>query len=146
MFGFKATLSGTEALLRGLQVLATPSLLLFIGLLLLLPRIRWLKRTGSRAGNKRPTKLPLFGYALSVPASHPWKTFAEWGKTLGEFSSHAPLIGAVTHQSHHAGGILPLTVLGSTLIVINSAEVARDTMDKRGAIYSDRRRSVVLDM
>ena len=41
-----------------------------------------------------------------------------------------------------AGDIIYLNVLGNDVIVLNSVEDAREIMDKRGALHSDRPRSI----
>ncbi|TFK41770.1 cytochrome P450 [Crucibulum laeve] len=66
-----------------------------------------------------PRKLPFIGNLLDIPTSLEWEVYARWGK---EFNS--PL--------------LHLDVGGSTLIVINSAKIAIDLLEKRSSIYSDR--------
>lgn len=39
---------------------------------------------------------------------------------------------------HCVGDICSVTVLGQTIILLNSAQIACDMLDKKGAIYSDR--------
>ncbi|KAF8177409.1 cytochrome P450 [Pholiota molesta] len=58
-----------------------------------------------------------------MPTEHPWLTFSKWNKT-------------------YVGGLIFLDIMGSPFITINSAEIARDLLDKRSAIYSDRPVSV----
>ncbi|TFK46440.1 putative monooxygenase [Heliocybe sulcata] len=65
-----------------------------------------------------PRGLPLVGNALQVPQKHTWLKFSEWAKEYGD--------------------LVYLKVLGQPYIVINSAIVAKDLLDKRSAIYSDR--------
>lgn len=40
------------------------------------------------------------------------------------------------------GDIIQVDVLGKPMLIINTRDVARDLIDKRSAIYSDRPRSV----
>ncbi|KAF7375542.1 putative monooxygenase [Mycena sanguinolenta] len=47
-----------------------------------------------------------------------WKTFSKWAETYGS--------------------IVYVDALGQPIIIINSAKVANDLLDKRGSIYSDR--------
>ena len=42
------------------------------------------------------------------------------------------------------GDVIYLSVVGRPIVVLNSAEAARDLMDKRSANYSDRPRIVVI--
>jgi len=53
-----------------------------------------------------------------MPTEKEWLTFAQWGEKYGKLSS--------------------VTVLGQTLIIVNSANIAKDMLDKNSAIYSDR--------
>lgn len=41
------------------------------------------------------------------------------------------------------GEIVELSVLGTSVIVVNAAEEAYKLMDKRGSIYSDRPRAIL---
>ncbi|EGO19149.1 putative monooxygenase [Serpula lacrymans var. lacrymans S7.9] len=65
-----------------------------------------------------PSRWPLIGSILSIPVNYGWLIFSEWEKKYG------PLIY--------------LDALGQPMVVINSAKVARDLLDKRSSIYSDR--------
>ncbi|KAJ7499641.1 putative monooxygenase [Mycena latifolia] len=65
-----------------------------------------------------PRRLPLIGSALHVPRAYPWLTFTEWAKTYGN--------------------IVYADVVGQPLIIVNSAKIAKDLLDQRSAIYSDR--------
>ncbi|TFK24572.1 cytochrome P450 [Coprinopsis marcescibilis] len=65
-----------------------------------------------------PRRLPFIGNALQMPQERPWLTFAEWAKTYGD--------------------LFQVDILGRPLVVINSATVARDLLDKRSATNSDR--------
>ncbi|KAJ6548443.1 putative monooxygenase [Mycena capillaripes] len=65
-----------------------------------------------------PRRLPLIGSALQIPRAYPWLKFTDWAKTYGN--------------------IVYVDVLGQPLVVLNSAKIARDLLDQRSAIYSDR--------
>ncbi|OJA17244.1 hypothetical protein AZE42_11545 [Rhizopogon vesiculosus] len=62
--------------------------------------------------------LPFLGNALHLDAKQPWLRYTAWGKTYGE--------------------LIYSRVLGIDMIIINSETVARELLDKRSAIYSDR--------
>ncbi|KAA1473745.1 cytochrome P450 [Dentipellis sp. KUC8613] len=62
---------------------------------------------------------PLFGNFFSIPSQLPWKTYADWSKTL-----HSDLIS--------------VWAFGQLTVVINSKEVAKELLERRSAKYSDR--------
>ncbi|KAL1700731.1 cytochrome P450 [Schizophyllum commune] len=64
-----------------------------------------------------PPSLPIIGGLLSMPSEKEWLTFAEWGRKYSDICS--------------------VSVLGQTMIIINSARIATDLLDRRSAIYSD---------
>ncbi|KZT00361.1 cytochrome P450 [Laetiporus sulphureus 93-53] len=65
-----------------------------------------------------PSGWPIIGNALDIPQQHPWITYSKWSETFGD--------------------IVHLEALGEHLVVLNSARVAKDLLDKRSSIYSDR--------
>ncbi|KAG0692716.1 cytochrome P450 [Suillus ampliporus] len=62
--------------------------------------------------------LPFLGNALQLDTERPWLTYTAWGKTYGK--------------------IIHSRVLGIDFIIINSEAIARELLDRRSAIYSDR--------
>ncbi|KAF9498666.1 cytochrome P450 [Pleurotus eryngii] len=65
-----------------------------------------------------PKGLPLVGNVLDMPKEQEWLTFAKWGEKWGDICS--------------------ITILGRTVIILNSPETATDMLDKKSSIYSDR--------
>ncbi|KAJ7627566.1 cytochrome P450 [Mycena polygramma] len=65
-----------------------------------------------------PKPKPIIGNALDIPTSLPWLTYADWAKRYGD--------------------IMHITILGAHIIVINSAEVASEILEKRSGNYSSR--------
>ncbi|KAF9026841.1 cytochrome P450 [Hymenopellis radicata] len=65
-----------------------------------------------------PEGLPLIGNLLDMPMEKEWLTFTKWSELYGN--------------------IVSLNILGQRILVINSARVAVDLLEKRGSIYSDR--------
>ncbi|KAF7776140.1 hypothetical protein Agabi119p4_4533 [Agaricus bisporus var. burnettii] len=65
-----------------------------------------------------PPGLPLIGNILDMPIEKEWLAFSQWGEKYGDICS--------------------VTVLGQPFVILNSAQVATDMLDKKGAIYSDR--------
>ncbi|TFK33693.1 cytochrome P450, partial [Crucibulum laeve] len=72
-----------------------------------------------------PKGLPLIGSLLDMPSSSEWVTYAEWGK---KFNSE----------------IVYASVVGTSIIILNSAYAAKELLEKRSAIYSSRPRTVML--
>jgi len=65
-----------------------------------------------------PSPLPLIGNVFDVPQDEAWKVFREWGKKYGD--------------------IMYFHTFGKSVVVLNSAEIAHDLLDKRSSIYSCR--------
>ncbi|KDR73159.1 hypothetical protein GALMADRAFT_722618 [Galerina marginata CBS 339.88] len=65
-----------------------------------------------------PRRLPVIGNVHQMPVETPWLAFSEWGKTYGD--------------------IMHVDIIGQPLIIINSTKIAKDLLDKRSSIYSDR--------
>lgn len=65
-----------------------------------------------------PRTLPLIGNLHLMPTHKPYKVFAEWGKKYGSIYS--------------------LMVGSNPLILVQSHKIAKELLDKRGAIYSSR--------
>ncbi|KAI0370176.1 cytochrome P450 [Pilatotrama ljubarskyi] len=65
-----------------------------------------------------PKGLPLIGNMLDMPASHEWRTFAQWGERWGD--------------------IVSVSFLGQPYVILNSAKHAVDMLEKKSSIYSSR--------
>ncbi|KAF9470940.1 putative monooxygenase [Pholiota conissans] len=70
-----------------------------------------------------PPHLPLIGSMHHMPTKSAWLVFSEWNKVYG--------------------GIFHLDVLGKPIVVINSVKIAKDLLDKRSSIYSDRPHAIM---
>ncbi len=82
-----------------------------------------------------PKGLPLIGNILDMPSDKDWFTFAKWGEIYGIFQV---IFSVSSFDFLSAGDISSVTVLGQPLIILNSAKVAVEILDKKNAIYSDR--------
>ncbi|KAK0437376.1 cytochrome P450 [Armillaria borealis] len=80
--------------------------------------ISLIRRTTSGPLPPGPQRMPVIGNLLDMPKEREWVTWAEWGKRYGGISSAA--------------------VLGQTIIVLNSYNVAKELLNNRSANYSDR--------
>uniref|UniRef100_A0A0W0F4A8 Cytochrome P450 n=1 Tax=Moniliophthora roreri TaxID=221103 RepID=A0A0W0F4A8_MONRR len=72
-----------------------------------------------------PPRLPIIGNLLQSPKSHEWETYKQWDVQYDCFKGSN-------------SGIIQFDVAGSSVVVINSAEVASDLLEKRSRIYSSR--------
>ncbi|EPS99958.1 hypothetical protein FOMPIDRAFT_1123474 [Fomitopsis schrenkii] len=77
-----------------------------------------------------PKRLPILGNAHQLPLEYQEKMFWTWAKTYGKYPRHCNLIYA--------------EFFGHRTLVINSFKIARDLLDKRGAIYSSRPRLLTM--
>ncbi|KAK0470333.1 cytochrome P450 [Desarmillaria tabescens] len=65
-----------------------------------------------------PRGYPFIGNLFDVPTEREWEAWERWGKKYGDISS--------------------VTVLGRTIVVLNSYSLAKELLDGRSAKYSDR--------
>ncbi|KAI0338581.1 cytochrome P450 [Trametopsis cervina] len=72
-----------------------------------------------------PPGLPIVGNVHQLPQEFQERTFSEWGRQYGD--------------------IVFIRIFGKPAIVLNSVEVARDLLEKRGAVYSDRPPLIMLN-
>ncbi|TFY68462.1 hypothetical protein EVJ58_g1002 [Rhodofomes roseus] len=72
-----------------------------------------------------PKRLPLIGNAHQLPATEYQEyTFRSWAQKYGD--------------------LIYAEFFGSRMVIVNSSKIARDLLDKRGAIYSSRPRMVTM--
>ncbi|KAE8366042.1 cytochrome P450 [Aspergillus caelatus] len=72
-----------------------------------------------------PKRLPFIGNIHQVPQVLPWRTFHQWSKKYG------PIMSAQFGRQ--------------TIILIADTTIARDLLDKRGSLYSNRPKLVMAD-
>ncbi len=99
-------------LMHPLLVLA----IVFALVALLRPRKR---RTSSLPLPPGPKRLPVIGNLLNRPSHHVWLTYSQWAK---QFDSD----------------LVSMQVLGQTVIIVNSTEIAQEFFKRRSTIYSNR--------
>jgi cytochrome P450 len=90
---------------------------------LLLLRILYEYLIRDRSLPPGPRRLPLIGNLHQASKERSWQTFEQWTKKYG------PIVSA--------------QLGGNTVIILGNAAVARDLLDRRGSIYSDRPRMVM---
>ncbi|KAI0077633.1 cytochrome P450 [Panus rudis PR-1116 ss-1] len=71
-----------------------------------------------------PRGLPIVGNALQYPLSEAWKTFTQWKNRYGD--------------------IVYISLFGTPVVILNTADVADELMNRRAANYSDRPNSIMV--
>jgi cytochrome P450 len=71
-----------------------------------------------------PTPIPLIGNIFDFPRKELWLTLSNWAQKYGE--------------------VCYANVLGQSIVVVSSADAAVELLDKRGAIYSDKPKLVMV--
>lgn len=87
-----------------------------------------------------PKGLPILGNALDMPRESPWLTYWQWGKKCSKYFSPLRVcreralqfFGTIDSDIVHAN------LLGTHVIVLNSAKAVSELFEKRSSIYSDR--------
>ena len=95
----------------------------FMGLLIAVYILRQRKQIPSLPLPPGPKPLPLIGNVHQAPKSHAWRTYREWSKEYGP--------------------IVHVNMMGQSVIIVSTSEVAHELLAKRGAIFSDRPRLFV---
>ncbi|RDX49720.1 cytochrome P450 [Lentinus brumalis] len=101
-----------------------------IALLLVIPFLIVYRRFARRAQHlpPGPPGLPLIGNVRDIPSpqEYPWLTYHRWCR---EYDTE----------------ILRLNALGMNIIVVDTMEAAKELLDRRSSIYSDRPRMIMLN-
>lgn len=92
-----------------------------------------------------PKGLPLIGNAFDIPLSRQWETFQRWAQAYGTFVSAIDIFIMRIH-SMSTGDVVYLSLLGQSVVVLNSVQATSDLLDRRSGIYSDRFRSTVVPL
>jgi hypothetical protein len=85
-----------------------------------------------------PRLLPFVGNAFDIDVSKPWLTYANWKEKYGMRLTPSSTTITATNTDTTPGDLVYSRVLGQHFIIISSMKVARDLLDKRSAIYSNR--------
>ena len=114
-----------------------------------------------------PRPLPVLGNALQMPRTKVWERLHEWGQIYGEWPSPirrslctyvlcADALVFVLFRRFCAtatnrnldlkGGIYSISLFGTPLLIVNTAEAARELLDKKSALYSNRPLPKIIEM
>jgi hypothetical protein len=72
-----------------------------------------------------PRPLPVIGNLLDIPREKEWLTYRDWHERYGD--------------------VVYIEALGQKIVILGSLAVVNDLMEKRGAMYSDRPSTVMLN-
>ena len=89
-----------------------------------------------------PRPLPLIGNLFDIRKEFSWLSYTELSKKHGMiyFAAKKLLIEYMT------GNVLSFRVFGNVVVVLNSTNAAKDLLESRGDIYSDRPVSPITEM
>ncbi|KAF8989955.1 cytochrome P450 [Cyathus striatus] len=87
-----------------------------------------------------PPGIPILGNVLQLPERN-WLTFTKWKEVYGNFFNYQLVL-----YLRVLGPIVYLNLAGQPVVVLGSAEVATELLDRRAMIYSGRPISVVVDI
>ena len=95
-------------------------------------------RKSRRLATPPGPKSSWFGFGKPpVPTTYPWRNYQEWQRLYG--ICRDPIsFRKVLCLTNVIGDIVFYYAYGNPIVVLNSAKVADELLDKRGAIYSSR--------
>ncbi|KAI0698594.1 cytochrome P450 [Cytidiella melzeri] len=108
------------------SLLALIASAVLVATILLARRRSWTNRHRGHTLPPGPKRWPIVGNLYDLPkpdGERPWVIYREWGRIYGD--------------------IVFLQVLGTPMLIISSAVVALDLMEKRSSLYSDKPASVM---
>jgi hypothetical protein len=119
------------------------TILVLAGLTFLVVAVLWVKHFLGAQSNlplpPNPKGVPVLGNLLDLASGEVYVKARDWSRQFGtRLAWH--LFSTFTRLSISRAGddIISLDVLGSTMIILNSAKAVSDLFDKRGSNYSDR--------
>ncbi|PPQ94347.1 hypothetical protein CVT25_000402 [Psilocybe cyanescens] len=92
-----------------------------------------------------PPKSLLAGNLTDLPPKRAWETYNKWSETYN--SKHNPKSQLdYAHSSHPLGDIIHFRVFGQHMVVLKTLDLARELLEKRSTVYSDRPYNAMIDL
>ncbi|KAI0301726.1 cytochrome P450 [Multifurca ochricompacta] len=111
-------------------VMASPlsifDLVVLLSSLIAFQAVRDYRRRGGVPYPPGPRPLPVLGNLLHIPKEHSWLTYTQYSKKYGD--------------------VISFRVFGQVIVVLNTIKAAKDLLERRGEIYSDRPETPIYDM
>ena len=101
----------------------------------------WSIRTRGRPLPPGPKSFPVVGNTFNAPAHKPWIAYRDLGTRFGTCDGTAR---SARTECGAVGDIIHVRVLGQSMVVLNSAAVIDEYLEKRSAITSDRKQTPLI--
>lgn len=85
-----------------------------------------------------PRGLPILENILDMPTYKEWETFSEWAGRYGQYYSESTKRSSNSATSYSLGDIASISIMGRRIVVVNSAKIASEMLDRKSVVYSDR--------
>lgn len=93
------------------------------------------------------SKNVLFGNLSDIPRRTPWIVYSMWRKIYGESMVLVIILfGMLNFRTFWTGDIVHIRVFRQHMVILNSLDVAKELLEKRSSIYSDRPHLTMIDM
>lgn len=92
------------------------------------------RRRGGLSYPPGPRPLPIVGNLHAIPKEFPWLAYSRYSKTYGT----SPFALRRSFLTGIAGDVMSFRLFGKVVVVLNSIKAAKDLLEKKGDVYSDR--------
>lgn len=116
------------------SLLSVVDILVLLSFILALRVIRGYQYRGGFPYPPGPRPLPIIGNLLHIPKEFSWLAYAHFAEKYG---IKQPFVLTLL-LTGYIGDIISFHVFGQVIVVLNSIQAAKDLLEKRGDVYSDR--------